>query len=230
MGISDEYLLLALWYVSVDGSDFFSFLSSHCPHLSSDVAKDFSSGSSLPLSTLRSSSALVSGPPASIPVALPSSSLFSFAVSSSGGVSSGLPWGSVAATVSSAGFLSSFPSSSASLSGPPPFLFLLSLSLRRLFSFLRCPLLVVLWVWLQLRILFLQRLLRMLRLGLLPCFVLLMPLLLARLVSYLLLFLFMARLRCLAPLLLLVSILLLLLFFYGCSWPFFCSFPSCCSF
>ena len=122
LGISDEYLSLALWYVSVDGSDFFSFLSSHCPHLSSDVAKDFSSGSSLPLSTLRSSSALVSGPPASTPVALPSSSLFSSAVSSSGGVSSGLPWGSVAAPVSSAGFLSSFPSGSASLSGPPPLL------------------------------------------------------------------------------------------------------------
>ena len=122
LGISDEYLSLARWYVSVDGSDFFSFLSSHCPHLSSDVAKDFSSGSSMLLSTLRSSSALVSGPPASIPVALSSSSLFSSAVSSSGGVSSGLPWGSMAAPVSSAGFLSAFPSGSSSLSGPPPLL------------------------------------------------------------------------------------------------------------
>ena len=89
--------------------------SSHCPHLSSDVAKDFSFGSSMLLSTLRSPSALVSGPPTSTPVALPFS-LFSSAVSSSGGVSSGLPWGSVAAPVSSAGFLSSFPS------GPPPLL------------------------------------------------------------------------------------------------------------
>ena len=117
MGISDEYLSLARWYNSVDGSDFFSFLSSHCPHLSTDVAKDFSSGFSILLSTLRSSSALVSGPPASTPGALPSS-LFSSAVSSSGGVSSGLPWGFVAAPaapVSSSGFLSS-----ASLSGPPP--------------------------------------------------------------------------------------------------------------
>ena len=121
MGISDVYLSLARWYNSVDGSDFFSFLSSHCPHLLTDVAKDFSSGSSILLSTLRSSSALVSGPLASTPGALPSS-LFSSAVSSSGGVSSGLPWGSVAAPVSSAGFLSSFPSGSASLSGPPPLL------------------------------------------------------------------------------------------------------------
>ena len=124
LGISDEYLSLAHWYDSVDGSDFFSFLSSHCPHLSSDVAKDFSSGSYMLLPILRSSSALVSGPAASTPVALPSS-LFSSAVSSSGGVSSGLPWGSVAAPaapVSSAGFLSSFPSSSVSLSGPPPLL------------------------------------------------------------------------------------------------------------
>ena len=48
--------------------------------------------------------------------------LFSSAVSSPGGVSSGLPWGSVAVPVSSAGLLSSFPSGSASLSGPPPLL------------------------------------------------------------------------------------------------------------
>ena len=123
LGISDEYLSLARWCISVDGSDFFSFLSRHCPHLSSDVAKDFSSGSSILPSTLRSSSALVSGPPASTPVALPSSSLFSSAVSSSsGGVSSGISWGSVAAPISSTGFLSSFPSGSAFLSGPPPLL------------------------------------------------------------------------------------------------------------
>ena len=114
LGISDEYLSLARWYNSVDGSDFFSFLSSHCPHLSTDVAKDFSSGSSILLSTLRSSFALVSGPPASTPGALPSS-LFSSAVSSSGGVSSGLPRGFVAAPVSSAGFFSSLPSGSASV-------------------------------------------------------------------------------------------------------------------
>ena len=107
---------LARWYNSVDGSDFFSFLSSHCPHLSADVAKDFSSGSSILLSTLQSSSALVSGPPASTPEALPSS-LFSSAVSSSG-----LPRGFAAAPVSSAAFLSSLPSGSASLAGPPPLL------------------------------------------------------------------------------------------------------------
>ena len=118
LGISDEYLSLARWYNSVDGSDFFSFLSSHCTHLSTNVAKDFSSGSSILLSTLRSSSALVSGPPAPTPGALPSS-LLSSAVSSSGGVSSGLPRGFVAAPVSSAGFLPSLPSGSASLSGPP---------------------------------------------------------------------------------------------------------------
>ena len=118
-GISDEYLSLARWYNSVDGSDFFSFLSSHCPHLLADVAKDFSSGSSVLLSTLRSSSPLVSGPPASAPGALPTS-LFSSAVPSSG-----LPRGvaaAPAAPVASAGFLSSFLSGTISLAGHPPLL------------------------------------------------------------------------------------------------------------
>ena len=118
-------ICLARWYNSVDGSDFFSFLSSHCPHLSADVAKDFSSGSSVLLSTLRSSSTLVSGPPASAPSDLPTS-LFSSAVPSSGLGSSGLPQEVAAAPVSSTGFLSSFLSGSVSLAGPPP---LLALSL-----------------------------------------------------------------------------------------------------
>ena len=94
------------------------------PHLSADVAKDFSSGSSVLLSALQSSSALVSDPPASTPGALPSS-LFSSAVSSSGGVSFGLPRGfaaAPAAPVSSAGFLSSLLSGAVSLAGPPPLL------------------------------------------------------------------------------------------------------------
>ena len=54
LGLSDEYLLLARWYVGVGGSDFLSFLSSNCPHLASDASRDFPSGSSVLLSTLRS--------------------------------------------------------------------------------------------------------------------------------------------------------------------------------
>ena len=120
LGISDEYLSLARWYVSVGGSDFFSFISSHCPHLSADVAKDFASGSSVLLSTLRSSSASVSGPPGALP-----SSLFSSAVPPGGGVSSGVPRGvavAPAAPVSSAGFLSSFLSVFDSRADPTPLL------------------------------------------------------------------------------------------------------------
>ena len=125
LGISDEYLSLARWYNSVGGSDFFSFLSSHCPHLSADVAKDFSSGSSVLLSTLRSSSALPSDPLASSLGALPSSSsLFSStvpALSTSSGLSKSFA-ATPTAPVSSSAFLSSLPSCSASLVGPPPLL------------------------------------------------------------------------------------------------------------
>ena len=124
LGISDEYLSRMRWYNSVDGSDFFSFLSSHCPHLSADVAKDFSSGSSVLLSTLRSSAALPFDPPASALGALPSSSLFSSAVPALP-PSSVLPKGfaaAPAAPVSSTAFLSSLLSGLASLVGPPPLL------------------------------------------------------------------------------------------------------------
>ena len=123
MVISDKYLSLARWYNSVDGSDFFFFLSSHCPHLSADVAKDFSSGSTVLLSTLRSSAALSSDPLASALGALPSS-LFSSSVPALT-PSSVPPKGfavASAAPVSSAAFLSSLPSGSASLVGPPPLL------------------------------------------------------------------------------------------------------------
>ena len=44
LGLSDEYLSFARWFVGVGGSDFLSFLSSHCPHLSADASCDFSSG------------------------------------------------------------------------------------------------------------------------------------------------------------------------------------------
>ena len=120
LGISDEYVSLTRWYNSVDGSNFFSFLSSHCPHLSADVAKDFSSGSTVLLSTLQSSAALPSGPPASALGTLPSS-LFSSAVPALT-PSSVLLKGFAAAPVSSAAFLSSLPSGLASLVGPPPLL------------------------------------------------------------------------------------------------------------
>ena len=61
-----SYLSLAYWFVGVGGggSDFLSFLSSHFPHLSADASRDFSSGSSVLLSTLRSVS---SAPPAAPP-------------------------------------------------------------------------------------------------------------------------------------------------------------------
>ena len=126
LGILDEYLSLARWYVSVGGSDFFSFLSSHCPHLSADTAKDFASGSSVLLSTLRSSSASVSDPPASAPApgALPPSP-FSFVIPPGGVASSrGLRGVAVppAAPVSSAGFLSSSLSVVDSRSAPHPLL------------------------------------------------------------------------------------------------------------
>ena len=118
--LSRMNICLARWYNSVDGSDFFSFLSSRCLHLSADVAKDFSSGSSV-LSTLRSSSALPSDPPASALGALPSSSLFSSTVPALS-ASSVLPRGFAAAPVSSSAFLSSLPSGLASLVGPSPLL------------------------------------------------------------------------------------------------------------
>ena len=123
-GVSDEYLSLACLYNSVDGSDFFSFLSSHCPHLSADVAKDFSSGSSVLLSTLRSSASLPSDRPASSLASLSSSSLSSSAAPALL-PSSLLPKGFAAALdapVSSSPPLSSLPSGSASLVAPPPLL------------------------------------------------------------------------------------------------------------
>ena len=70
LGLSDEYLSLACWYVGVGGSDFLSLLSSHCPHLSADASRDFSSGSSVLLSTLRSmpsAHSRVSSPSVSLP-------------------------------------------------------------------------------------------------------------------------------------------------------------------
>ena len=118
LGVSDEYLSLAHWYNSVDGSDFFSFLSSHCPHLSADVAKDFSSGSSVLLSTLRSSASLPSDCPASSLASLPSSSLSSSAAPALP-PSSLLHKGFAVAPVSSTPPLSSLPSGLASLVAPP---------------------------------------------------------------------------------------------------------------
>ena len=63
LGLSDEYLSLVRWFVGAGGSNFLSFLSSHFPHLSADAFRDFSSGSYVLFSTLRSlSSALPSAP------------------------------------------------------------------------------------------------------------------------------------------------------------------------
>ena len=52
LGLSSEYLSIARWFVCSGESDFLSFLSSHFPHLSTDVSRDFASGSSVLLSTL----------------------------------------------------------------------------------------------------------------------------------------------------------------------------------
>ena len=120
LGISEEYLSRAL--VSFRGSDFLSFLSSHCPHLASDVAKDFSSGSSVLLSALRSSHSLSSAHPiASLSSSSSSSSLFSSSAMAPSASSLPPPGFAVApdAPVSSAPF-SSFSWASALLAAPPP--------------------------------------------------------------------------------------------------------------
>ena len=119
-------ICLARWYHGIDGSDFFSFLSSHCPHLAADVAKDFSAGSSVLLTALRSSSSL---PPDRPPSSLASSSSSSSSLLSASvgpslpsSSSSLIPLGFAVAPdalVSSASLLPSFSMHSTSLVAPP---------------------------------------------------------------------------------------------------------------
>ena len=68
LGLSMEYQSLGHWFLQSVGSDFLGYVSLHIPHLADDLRRDFSSGSSLFLSALRSG--------APLPVSsLPSSSL-----------------------------------------------------------------------------------------------------------------------------------------------------------
>ena len=66
LDLSSEYQSLARWYFQFGGggSDFLSYVASFFPHLSADASRDFSSGSSLFLSALRS---LASAPPSAPP-------------------------------------------------------------------------------------------------------------------------------------------------------------------
>ena len=53
LGLSQDYQSLARWYFLSGGSDFRAYLSAFYPHLSSDASRDFSSGSSVFFSALR---------------------------------------------------------------------------------------------------------------------------------------------------------------------------------
>ena len=76
LGLSAEYQALGPWFVASRGSDFRSYLASHCPHLYSDFHADFASGSSRFLAAL-SSSALLPPLPSSIAPSVSSVSLLS---------------------------------------------------------------------------------------------------------------------------------------------------------
>ena len=58
---------MALWYFQSGGSDFRAYLSAFYPHLSPDVSCDFTSGSSVFFSALRSVASSVPLPPSSLP-------------------------------------------------------------------------------------------------------------------------------------------------------------------
>ena len=60
LGLSLEYQALGRWFVASGGSDFRSYIASHCPHLYADFRADFASGSSRFLAALASSASLPS--------------------------------------------------------------------------------------------------------------------------------------------------------------------------
>ena len=64
LGLSAKYQALGRWFVASRGSDFRSYLASHCPHLYSDFRADFASGSSRFMAALTSSASLP--PPSSV--------------------------------------------------------------------------------------------------------------------------------------------------------------------
>ena len=106
------------------GSDFLSFLPSHCPHLASDASRDFSSGSSVLLSTLRSMPSAASSLPSASPPGFAAPLLQSSAYTLASSVSSAFSLSGShlsAAPLPSSGLSSSsvFPPSSSLSSGVP---------------------------------------------------------------------------------------------------------------
>ena len=67
LGLSADYQSLARWFLTSGGSDFAGLVRSSFPHLLPDLARHFSSGSSLFLTTLRSVSPPSLAPPFSSP-------------------------------------------------------------------------------------------------------------------------------------------------------------------
>ena len=75
LGLSSEYQSLARWFLSSGGTDFAALVRSSFPHLLPDLSRDFTSGSSLFLTTLRSAPPLPAPPVSSAPLAPPSASV-----------------------------------------------------------------------------------------------------------------------------------------------------------
>ena len=73
LGLSHDYQSVAHWYFQSGGSDFRAYLSAFYLHLSSDASRDFTSGSSVFFSALRSIASSVPLPPSSslLPPPLP---------------------------------------------------------------------------------------------------------------------------------------------------------------
>ena len=71
LGLSAEYQALGRWFMASGGSDFRSYLASHCPHLYSDFRADFASGSHF-LAALSSSASLPLPPSSVSSLSLPS--------------------------------------------------------------------------------------------------------------------------------------------------------------
>ena len=111
LGLSLEYQSLARWFLQSGGSDFHSYVSSFFPHLSADASRDFSSGSSLFLSALRS---LAAHPSSALPSSCPPvPSLQSVLLHSS------LPSALASAALPPHIFPSTFPPPSSSAPFPP---------------------------------------------------------------------------------------------------------------
>ena len=143
LGLSHAYQSVARWFVSSGGTDFAGIVRSSFPHLLPDLARDFSSGNSLFLATLRSSAypsqltpplsfAALAAPPPPLSAHLPASSVAWVPPPSSSMSSHSVPVSSSSSmppppgflppsfTTSSSFFPASLASSSGSLSAPAP--------------------------------------------------------------------------------------------------------------